>query len=145
MAGLWIGIMKRHSVSKVDELRLVFCLQFVFCVKGEYIRLNNIKTWIYMRIFQSVSPLTPVASFVCSQSFSLCASFPKYWFIPMSSPFWFDLEKPSLDVSKACHMYSAHSSAVVPNGYVNTLIRGAARERRVDDEDEAIEVRTKPG
>ena len=42
-------------------------------------------------------------------------------------------------------MYSAHSSAEVTNGYVNALIRGAARERRVDDEDEAKGVRTKPG
>ena len=42
-------------------------------------------------------------------------------------------------------MYSAQSSAEVINGYVNPVIRGAVRERRVDDEDEAKGVRTKPG
>jgi hypothetical protein len=42
-------------------------------------------------------------------------------------------------------MYSAQSSAEVANGDVNPVIRGAASERRVDDEDEAIGVRTKPG
>ena len=42
-------------------------------------------------------------------------------------------------------MYSAQSSAEVTNGYVNQVIRGEVREIRVDDEDEAIGVRTKPG